>query len=87
MMLQSAMQKRFWAVLLFAAMTLCFFATPAFAAEGGTARITLPQMEVPCRTAVLVSLDTGEILYEKEPDAEVPVASITKVMTLLLTLE
>ncbi|MEG1381457.1 MAG: serine hydrolase, partial [Ruthenibacterium sp.] len=87
MMLQSAMQKRFWAVLLFAAMTLCLFATPAFAAEGGTARITLPQMDVPCRTAVLVSLDTGEILYEKEPDAEVPVASITKVMTLLLTLE
>ncbi|MEG0911309.1 MAG: D-alanyl-D-alanine carboxypeptidase family protein [Ruthenibacterium sp.] len=87
MMLQSAMQKRFWAVLLFAAMTLCFFATPAFAAEGGTARITLPQMDVPCRTAVLVSLDTGEILYEKGPDAEVPVASITKVMTLLLTLE
>ncbi|MEG1639840.1 MAG: D-alanyl-D-alanine carboxypeptidase family protein [Ruthenibacterium sp.] len=87
MMLQSAMQKRFLAVLLFAAMTFCCFAAPVFAAEGGTARITLPQIEVPCRTAVLVSLDTGEILYEKQPDIEVPVASITKVMTLLLTLE
>ena len=41
----------------------------------------------PCRTAILVSLDTGEVLYEKEADAEVPMASITKVMTLLLTLE
>ena len=90
-MVQSAMQKRFLAVLLMMAMTLCIFAVPASAAEnlasGGTARIVLPQIDVPCRNAVLISLDTGEVLYEKEAEAEVPVASITKVMTLLLTLE
>lgn len=50
-------------------------------------RFSAPQLELPCRNALLVSIDTGDILYEKEPDAEVPMASITKVMTLLLTLE
>ena len=44
-------------------------------------------MDIPCRNAILISIDTGDILYEKEPDAEVPMASITKIMTLLLTLE
>ena len=47
----------------------------------------LPFPSGPCRNAILISIDTGDILYEKEPDAEVPMASITKIMTLLLTLE
>ena len=50
-------------------------------------RFTKPQMDIPCRNAILISINTGDILYEKEPDTEVPIASITKVMTLLLTLE
>lgn len=50
-------------------------------------RFSAPQLELPCRNALLISIDTGDILYVKEPDAEVPMASITKVMTLLLTLE
>ena len=50
-------------------------------------RFSAPQLELPCRNALLISIDTGDILYAKEPDAEVPMASITKVMTLLLTLE
>lgn len=52
-----------------------------------TARITLPTIDTPCRNAILVCADTGDVLYEKLPDAQVPIASITKVMTLLLTLE
>ncbi len=55
--------------------------------KANTARIELPSFDVPCRNAILVSSDTGEVLYEKDPDTPVPVASITKVMTLLLTLE
>ena len=50
-------------------------------------RFAKPQLDIPCRNAILISIDTGDILYEKEPDAEVPMASITKIMTLLLTLE
>lgn len=52
-----------------------------------TAQIVFPEMDVPCRNAILICADTGDVLYEKDADAAVPIASITKVMTLLLTLE
>ena len=44
-------------------------------------------LSLPCRTAILIDQDTGTILYEKNADQRVPIASITKVMTLLLTFE
>lgn len=40
-----------------------------------------------CRAAILVDQSTGAVLYEKNADEKVPIASITKVMTLLLTFE
>ncbi len=52
-----------------------------------TARVILPEFDVPSNNAILVSAKTGDVLYEKNADAAVPIASITKVMTLLLTLE
>ena len=36
---------------------------------------------------MLIDLSSGTVLYEKEPDTPMPIASITKVMTLLLTFE
>ena len=42
---------------------------------------------VQCRAAVLIDQGSGTVLYEKNPDQPVPIASITKVMTLLLTFE
>ena len=33
---------------------------------------------LPCRNALLVCADTGDVLYEKDADARVPIASITK---------
>ena len=46
-----------------------------------------PQLALDCRAAILVDQDTGTVLYEKNADEQVPIASITKVMTLLLTFE
>ena len=46
-----------------------------------------PQLSLNCREAILVDQDTGTVLYEKNADEQVPIASITKVMTLLLTFE
>ena len=43
--------------------------------------------DVPCAAAVLIDEDSGTVLYEKNADDRRPVASITKVMTLLLTFE
>ena len=40
-----------------------------------------------CRAAVLIEPESGRVLYEKNPDERMPIASITKLMTLLLTFE
>ena len=44
-------------------------------------------LSLTCRAAVLVEPESGRVLYEKNPDERVPIASITKLMTLLLTFE
>ena len=46
-----------------------------------------PALELPCRAACLIDQQTGTILCEKNADQQMPIASITKVMTLLLTFE
>ncbi len=59
-------------------------AQPQQAPEG---RFAMPSFDVPAKEAILIAQDTGDVLYQKNPDARVPIASITKVMTLLLTFE
>ncbi|MBQ6717527.1 MAG: D-alanyl-D-alanine carboxypeptidase [Clostridia bacterium] len=44
-------------------------------------------VEITANAAMLVSLDTDEVLYEKNADQQVYPASITKIMTTLLILE
>jgi D-alanyl-D-alanine carboxypeptidase (penicillin-binding protein 5/6) len=39
------------------------------------------------KSSILMEMDTGKILYEKEADLKLPPASITKVMTMLLIME
>lgn len=39
------------------------------------------------RSAILMEESTGNILYESNPDERVPIASVTKVMTMLLIME
>ena len=48
---------------------------------------TTADFDVPCAAAILVDEDSGTVLYEKNADARRPIASITKVMTLLLIFE
>jgi serine-type D-Ala-D-Ala carboxypeptidase (penicillin-binding protein 5/6) len=40
-----------------------------------------------CKAAILLDYDTGTALYERNADEKLPVASVTKVMTLLLSFE
>lgn len=40
-----------------------------------------------CRAALLMEASSGKLLYEKNIDEKLPIASVTKVMTLLLVLE
>ncbi len=44
-------------------------------------------LEVSAKSAVLMCADSGQILYAKNEDAKMPMASTTKIMTALLALE
>lgn len=77
-------KKRVLAMGMTAAMILAS-ALPAFAQQ--EQRFEQPAFDVPCKAAMLISQDTGEILYQKNADQQLPIASITKVMTLMLTFE
>lgn len=44
-------------------------------------------LELNCRAAILIEEDSGTVLYEMNADEQMPIASITKVMTLLLAFE
>jgi len=73
--------KRCKAMLLALALVLC--CTPAYAQpmeEGVPMSISAP-------CAILMEPVTGSVVFEKSADERRPVASVTKVMTILLTLE
>ena len=72
--------------MLCAALTtgLCL---PAHAQQVQPGRFELPQFPLPCKAAVLIEQNSGTVLYEKNAEQQLPIASITKVMTMLLTMQ
>ncbi|MEA4833219.1 MAG: D-alanyl-D-alanine carboxypeptidase family protein [Oscillospiraceae bacterium] len=52
-----------------------------------SAEPTSVPVSVKCPSAILVHADTGTVLYEKNADERMPIASVTKIMTLLLVME
>ena len=73
--------------LLLALLTMLrSYAAAADAAQRITPATTAT-LDVPCAAAILIDEDSGTVLYEKNADQQRPIASITKVMTLLLTFE
>ena len=44
-------------------------------------------LNLPCKSAILIEQTTGQVLYSQNPDEKLPIASVTKIMTLLLTME
>lgn len=60
---------------------ICFgVSIPAFAAEKS-------QLEISAPSAILMDYSSGQIIYEKNPDEKLPLASVTKIMTMLLAME
>jgi D-alanyl-D-alanine carboxypeptidase len=47
-------------------------------------RVTPPHFKVPLRSGLLFDVRTGRVLWEKDPRAVVPIASLTKLMTALV---
>ena len=70
-----------------AAMTEAEFSAQTDPTAAEAAAATGDTLELPCRAAILVDQASGTVLYEKDADQQMPIASITKVMTLLLTFE
>lgn len=50
-------------------------------------QVPVPNLDLNCKSAVLMEASTGKILYEQNPAEAMPPASVTKIMTLLLTME
>ncbi|MBP5579557.1 MAG: D-alanyl-D-alanine carboxypeptidase [Ruminococcus sp.] len=57
---------------------LCVCGTAAYGAEGP---------DISAKAAVLISADTGEVVYSRNASEKLPMASTTKIMTALLCLE
>lgn len=62
---------------------MCLSGVPCVCAAAGN---EMP-FDVEARSAVLMDAGTGEILYAKNAEEELPPASVTKIMTLLLVME
>ncbi|GAB7386199.1 D-alanyl-D-alanine carboxypeptidase DacF [Bacillaceae bacterium] len=58
----------------------------AFAANGVAEEQPL-DLAPNAKSAIMIEMDTGTVLYEKNPHEKLPPASITKVMTMLLIME
>lgn len=73
------MKKKLLCVTL--ALIFLLTALPAAAVE------PITDVEVDAVSALLMEASSGEVLYEKNADAPLPPASVTKIMTLLLVME
>ncbi|GIO91895.1 D-alanyl-D-alanine carboxypeptidase family protein [Paenibacillus lactis] len=63
-------------------------AVPSYAEENGnTGGSSQGELAPSARSAILLDADTGTIIYEKNSHDKLPPASITKIMTMLLTME
>ena len=61
---------------------LCVLVCVFFVTVGAEGEVVLS-----CSSAILVEATTGQVLYENQADSPMPPASITKIMTMLLTME
>ena len=57
------------------------FVTAASLLFASAAPAAAPPFETPARTAVLIDLSSGAVLYAKDPDMRMPPASMAKMMT------
>ena len=81
------MKKRAITLLLCLVLAVLSILRGFAASAEGITPATIADFDVPCAAAILIDEDSGTVLYEKNADDRRPIASITKVMTLLLTFE
>ena len=67
---------------ILSAVLLLSLAIPSVSAETPS-----PDLNLNCKSAVLMEASTGKVLYAQNPAEAMPPASVTKIMTLLLVME
>ena len=68
-------------------LALIFTIGQASAALTGAPMVEGTPVDLQCASAILIEMDSGQIIFEQHADDMRPVASVTKVMTILLALE
>ena len=86
------MKKKIFSCILAVAMLFCICldssALVAVAAEDAPAKNeNSTNLALNATSAILMEYETGRVLYEQNADEQLPPASITKIMTLLLVME
>lgn len=75
------MIKKICSFIIISCIFLSYFTITSFALEGENS------LNISTKSAVLIDMNTGKVLYEHNKDIPLPPASVTKIMTLLLVFE
>ena len=75
------MIKKICSTVLLSCIIFMMLATFSLAKEGNDS------LNIEAKSAVLIEMNTGTVLYEHNKDTKLPPASVTKIMTLLLVFE
>jgi D-alanyl-D-alanine carboxypeptidase (penicillin-binding protein 5/6) len=75
--------KRFVSIIVTSFLLTSLWGPSAFAAEEKNSADIVSNV----KSAILIERDTGKVLYEKNSNEELPPASMTKIMTMLLIME
>ena len=76
--MKQVLHSKVWIVCLGVAIVLMASLSPL-------TRAAVPELK--SKSAILIDSETGQVLYEKDPDTRLAPASITKVMTMLLAMD
>ena len=69
-------------------LVFCFAFSFCISAETSSQRGEHPEafesdpLKLDCKSAILIEQSSGKVLFEKNPDERLPLASVTKVMTM-----
>ncbi|MBO5358443.1 MAG: D-alanyl-D-alanine carboxypeptidase [Clostridia bacterium] len=72
---------------LFSIFFICFLIITSVFVPISASAYEVTSFEITAEAGMLISLDTGEVLWEKNPDKKMYPASITKIMTAILMVE
>lgn len=81
------MRSKYFFMLIFLLMMVCLITSGAALAATNITAKPDAVLETTAESALLMDAATGKVLWAKEPDKELPMASVTKIMTMLLACE